>query len=77
MAEKCSMCNGVLKRVEDAPASTVDWSTPGSSQGYSVFQCEWCGNVEGCRWQYDAGTGADDRWHSFGSVDPMTVKRHY
>lgn len=73
----CYNCQGELKKVENAPANTVDSETNWSSQSYAVYQCVECSNVEGCRHQYDVGTGHDDRWNSFGKVDPMTVKRHY
>jgi len=60
----------------DHPANSCDWRGPGSSQGYIVFRCKDCGDYWGCRYQYDAGTGSDDKWHRFGP-DITTVKRHY
>jgi len=60
-------------------ANSDDWSmrdTGNSSQGYQVYRCKVCYDYWGCRYQYDAGTGSDDRWHRFGG-DPSQVKRHY
>lgn len=59
----------------DHPANSVDWNGY-SSQGYQVYRCTECGDYWGCRYQYDPGTGADDRWHRFGP-DINLVKRHY
>lgn len=56
-------------------ANASDWSGA-SNQGYEVRQCGICGDYWGCRYQYDPGTGADDRWHRFGS-NIEDVKRHY
>jgi hypothetical protein len=53
-----------------------DWSGSSSSQSYQVYQCQVCGDYWGCRHQYDAGTGNDDRWYRFGP-DLTTVRRHY
>jgi len=54
----------------------TDWDNPGSSQGYQVYKCRVCGDYWGVRYQYDAGTGHDDRSHRFGP-DRAAVKRHY
>lgn len=59
----------------DHPANRVDWEIPGSMQGYQVYQCPECGDYWGCRYQWDAGTGSDDRWHRFGPSS--NFKRHY
>lgn len=59
------------------PANSIDWSGGGEYQGYVVYRCDDCGSYWGCRHQHDPGTGADDRWHEFGVVDPATIKRHY
>jgi hypothetical protein len=61
----------------DHPANSIDWSDGGSSQSYQVYRCRVCGDYWGVRFQYDAGTGHDDRWHRFGDVNPTTIKRHY
>lgn len=47
-----------------------------SSQGYQVYVCEVCGEYWGCRYQWDPGSGSDDRWKSFGK-NPGDVRRHY
>jgi hypothetical protein len=65
-----------LRQVEH-PANTTEWDTPYSMQGYQVYICLRCRSYWGCRHQFDEGTGSDDRWHRFGRIDPMTIKRHY
>jgi hypothetical protein len=44
-----------------------------------VKQCGRCGRVWGIRWQYDDGTGSDDRAKDFGFGDPLKLvkERHY
>ena len=64
-----------LERVEHE-ANSDDWHGSGSSQGYQVYRCKVCLDYWGCRYQYDMGTGADDKWHRFGE-DISKVKRHY
>ena len=67
-----------LDRV-DHVANSEDWNmrdSGNSSQGYQVYRCRECRDYWGCRYQYDMGTGADDRWHRFGE-DINKVKRHY
>lgn len=59
----------------DHPVNAVDWRNY-SSQGYQVYRCKECGDYWGCRYQYDPGTGQDDRWHRFGP-NLSDVKRHY
>ena len=74
-SERCEDCSERdLKRV-DHPANTVDWKVPGSSQGYQIYQCQECGDYWGCRYQWDAGTGLDDKWHRFGPSSDF--RRHY
>lgn len=58
------------------PENGQDWDAPGSTQGYQVWRCKRCRCVWGQRYQWDAGTGMDDRWHNFGQ-DPPEIKRHY
>lgn len=53
-----------------------DFATPGSSQGYQVYKCKICGEYWGCRYQWDAGSGKDDKWMAFGK-NPNNVRRHY
>ncbi len=65
-----------LERVEH-PENREDWDGPHSRQGYRVMRCRACGAYWGVRYQWDAGTGRDDRYHRFGHVDPDTIKRHY
>lgn len=57
-------------------ANRTDWEGGGSGQGYVVRRCRVCGDFWGVRWQYDAGTGGDDRWHRFGPNE-ADVRRHY
>ncbi len=73
----CRLCDrrGNLRPV-DHSANTSDSSSPYCKQGYQVYVCKTCGEYWGCRYQYDAGTGADDRWKEQGK-DPDKVKRHY
>jgi hypothetical protein len=74
----CSDCAVAdLEIVEDHPANTEDYAESYRTQGYRVFRCRRCGDLWGCRYQFDAGTGHDDRWHRFGNVDPTTIRRHY
>lgn len=61
----------------NSPVNSNDWESGGSSQGYVVFRCKECGDIWGCRYQYDPGTGHDDKWKRFGEVDPASVRRHY
>lgn len=63
-----------LEKVDHSENRT-DWDNPSSSQGYQIYQCAECGDYWGCRYQWDAGTGNDDRWHRFGS-SPI-FRRHY
>jgi thymidylate synthase (FAD) len=61
----------------NSQANSVDWRSASSSQSYQVYRCLYCGDYWGCRHQYDAGTGSDDRWHRFGPVLKEAVTRHY
>lgn len=72
-------CDGqALKRVEGHPLNQVDWDHHGSRQGYAIMQCGRCGKVWGLRYQWDGGTGSDDRLHDFGWIDPADItERHY
>lgn len=71
----CEICpERSLKKI-DHPLNRVDWRQPYSSQGYQMYQCEDCGALWGCRYQYDSGTGADDHWHRFEVGEE--VRRHY
>jgi len=74
-AHECSRHYPRMRKVE-SPANSTD-SSGMSSQGYIVYECQVCKCIWGCRYQYDPGTGSDDRWHNFGVIDPTTVKRHY
>lgn len=51
-----------LQRIDDHPLNRTDWRNSYSSQGYQVWRCKCCGQLWGCRYQYDAGTGSDDKW---------------
>jgi hypothetical protein len=76
----CSGCSGSSDRglVPVAhSANQTDWDESYSSQSYQVYRCQECESLWGCRHQYDAGTGHDDRWYRFGPVDPATIERHY
>jgi hypothetical protein len=68
-------CDVRLVRV-DHPANTEDYRNSTSRQGYQVFRCIKCGRYHGCRYQWDAGTGSDNRWQAFG-FKPEEVVRHY
>ncbi len=46
------------------------------SQGYRVYKCNICGEYWGCRYQWDPGSGSDNRWKAFGK-NPENVRRHY
>jgi hypothetical protein len=72
----CTDCHeNDLERI-DHQANSKDWDHGYTRQGYQVYRCKRCGDYWGCRHQYDAGTGHDDRWHRFGpNFDD--VKRHY
>lgn len=72
----CPDCDMTMIAQSSHPACTTDWVQSNSTQGYLIWYCEMCG-YWGVRYQWDAGTGADDRWHKFGLVDPATIKRHY
>jgi hypothetical protein len=74
---ECRDCSERDLRAVEHPENGQDWSGGGSSQSYKIFQCQKCRSYWGCRFQYDAGTGSDNRWHRFGRVDPSTIKRHY
>lgn len=82
---KTALCEGSLctddcidyLKPEDHPENRKDEVGPGTSQGYAVYRCPEHEIYWGCRYQWDAGTGADDRWHCFDTSDPAKVKRHY
>lgn len=59
-----------------SPLNKEDWlhEVGQSYQGYQVYRCRHCGALWGCRYQFDAGTGHDDRW---AELDPVNPKRHY
>lgn len=59
------------------PENTSDAAAKSpNSQGYNVYRCEICGEYWGCRYQWDPGTGSDNRWKAFGK-NPDNVRRHY
>ena len=60
--------------VVDHPENSKDNAQ--DTQGYQVYKCRICGEYHGCRYQYDRGTGSDNRWAMLGK-DPAKVKRHY
>lgn len=70
----CDLCGSDLIELSH-PDNSVDWDRPGSRQGYQFYQCLTCGAVYGCRHQFDASTGSDDRWHRFKAGEE--IKRHY
>ena len=75
----CSLCENehghkFLQVLKNHPENQSDNSA--DTQGYQVYRCKICGCYWGCRYQYDRGTGSDDRWHNFGkNID--AIKRHY
>jgi hypothetical protein len=60
--------------VVDHPENSKDNSE--DTQGYQIYKCRMCGEYHGCRYQYDRGSGSDNRWMMLGK-DPATIKRHY
>ena len=60
----------------DHPENSIDHEYSYSSQSYKVYKCDICGEYWGCRHQWDAGSGSDDKWKAFGK-DPNNVRRHY
>jgi hypothetical protein len=73
----CSRCrNDQTSQLDvvDHPENSKD--NPEDSQGYQVYKCRMCGEYHGCRYQYNRGTGSDNRWAMLGK-DPKKVKRHY
>ena len=70
----CNVCETVLRELEH-PENGTDWSDTMSRQGYQFYKCPQCGAIYGCRYQWDAGTGRDNRWHRFEAGEK--VKRHY
>lgn len=75
----CECDDGNLMIVVGHPLNTEDFRSYGSSQGYVVKQCRLCSRVWAIRWQYDAGTGSDDRAKDCGFGDPfkLVTERHY
>ena len=77
----CSQCRqqkfNHLTLISNHPENGSDGAARSpSSQGYQVYRCEICGEYWGCRYQWDPGSGSDDRWKSFGK-NPDDVRRHY
>ena len=73
----CSRCRSDQTSqidVVDHPENSKD--NPEDSQGYQVYKCRMCGEYHGCRYQYNRGSGSDNRWAMLGK-DPAKVKRHY
>lgn len=60
----------------DHSENYIDYRSSNSFQGYKVYRCNICGEYWGCRYQWDAGSGSDDKWKAFGK-DPDNVRRHY
>lgn len=44
-----------------------------SREYFMIMRCSVCSDYWGIRYQYDPGTGVDDRYHRYGSESP-TVK---
>jgi|GEM_PF-6287036 hypothetical protein len=73
----CSRCrNDQTSQLDvvDHPENSKD--DPEDSQGYQIYKCRMCGEYHGCRYQYNRGSGSDNRWAMLGK-DPAKVKRHY
>jgi len=80
---KQPMCNNCrqqefkhLKTIKHSENTSDNSALSPSSQGYQVYVCEVCGEYWGCRYQWDPGSGSDDRWKAFGK-NPGDVRRHY
>lgn len=80
----CRHCNGTgqvecqcddhqLRTVADHPCNVSDHSSPYSSSGFVVKQCRDCGRVWGLEYQWDAGTGSDDKVTDYGFGDPFEL----
>lgn len=73
----CSKCyNNQTSQLDvvDHPENSKD--NQENSQGYQIYKCRMCGEYHGCRYQYNQGSGSDNRWAMLGK-DPLKVKRHY
>ena len=64
-----------MRKIEHE-VNTEDWNSHYSRQGYQVYQCKICGRYWGCRYQWDMGTGSDNKWKCFGK-DKENIERHY
>ncbi len=77
MCDQCRQQRFKHLTIIDHPENTADRSANApSSQGYQVYKCEICGEIWGCRYQWDPGSGSDNRWKAFGK-NPDNVRRHY
>ena len=77
MCNKCRQQNCSHLKPVDHPENGSDGAARSpNSQGYQVYRCEICGEYWGCRYQWDPGSGSDDRWKAFGK-NPGDVRRHY
>ena len=72
----CHACRGFLANRELRPIPHPENSQDYNNEGYQVYECGICGEIWGCRYQYDPGCGVDNRWKAFGK-DVTKVRRHY
>ncbi len=80
--EECEYCKGTgkikhkcrnLKYIQNHPLNQKFSSGPYSEEGFLIKQCPTCNRVFGIRYQYDEGTGSDDRYHDYGIGDPFKI----
>jgi hypothetical protein len=75
--ERTRECCDVYKDLEqiDHSLNAKDIDNPGlSHEGYQVYKCKKCNTLWGCRYQWNAGTGSDNRWAELDQKNPV---RHY
>ena len=77
MCSKCRQQEFEHLKAITHPENTSDTSAHSpSTQGYQVYKCERCGEYWGCRYQWDQGSGSDNRWKAFGK-NQDDIRRHY
>ncbi len=80
----CRHCNGTgmvdcqcedhqLVLVKDHPRNVTYYRGICGSAGFSVKKCRDCGCVWTIDWQYDDGTGSDDKPTNYGPGDPFVL----
>jgi len=74
--DMCRACRMHLVNHELRPIQHPENKKDSKNEGYQVYECGICGEIWGCRYQYDPRCGNDDRWKAFGK-DSTMVRRHY